>query len=106
MSELRPTISISSSSALSSLFVFWRVDDDSIQISSFVIEAIGQAPNSDSVAAPVVECQQQWRGEDDSLVRVALEERLHRGIVAVHNDAAYTAELPLATKPIGTTSSC
>lgn len=87
------------------MFILRRIDNNPIQVRPLVVKAIIQPPYGDSVMSPLFERHLQRSREDDALVSVALVQSLYVLGVTVDDDAADSAESPVAADAVGAASS-
>lgn len=75
------------------------IHNDLVQICALNVDPVAQSANGDGVRS-FLQREEERRGEDYSLVRVALVESVHVLSVAVDNDAADAAKLPRSADAI------
>ena len=81
-------------------FFLRGVDNDSVDVSPLVVEAVEETTNRDGVLGTLIQCKLQRGREYNSLVSVSLEQGLDFLGLSVDNDTADTTKLPRPTDAI------
>lgn len=84
--------------------IFWRVDNDAINVGALVSLIVEKSTNLNRVVTALVEVQLQRCAQNDAFVCVPLVQAFNLLGPAIDNNTRNTAQLPCTSNTVGSTA--